>query len=104
MEVANSGYLPPLATDTEVNNNFSMMILNSFTAANDYNFGAQSPNGRLVFLSTNKIFEGICIALAGKFFKSSCEFFLYLKPFYKKTIKISFKLNLGLQNGRPFCL
>ena len=47
-----------------------MMIFNSFTVAcNDYNFGAQWPNGRSrrFFLPTNKTFEGICLALAGKF-------------------------------------
>ena len=61
MEVASIGYLPRprsgavnilLATDAEVNNCFSiyynseiiehkMMIFNSFTVANDYNFGAR---------------------------------------------------------------
>ena len=46
------GKYPLLATDTEVNNCFSiylnseiiehkMMIFNSFTVANDYNFGAR---------------------------------------------------------------
>ena len=46
-----------------------MMIFNSFTAANDYNFGARWPNdrGRRFFLPTNKSFEAICLALAGKF-------------------------------------
>ena len=46
-----------------------MMIFNSFTVANDYNFGARSPNGRgrRFFLATNKTFEGVCLALAGKF-------------------------------------
>ena len=45
------------------------MILNSFTAADDYNFSAQWPNGRgrRFFLPTNKTFEGICLALAEKF-------------------------------------
>ena len=46
-----------------------MMIVNSFTVANYYNFGAQWPNGcsgRFVLL-TNKTFEGICLALVGKF-------------------------------------
>ena len=46
-----------------------MMIFNSFTVANDYNFGARWPNdrGRRFFLPTNKSFEAICLALAGKF-------------------------------------
>ena len=45
------------------------MIFISFTIANDYNFGARWPNGggRHFFLATNKTFEGICLALAGKF-------------------------------------
>ena len=45
-----------------------MMIFNSFTAATDYNFGAQWPNGGPVFLPTKKkkTFEGICLALSGK--------------------------------------
>ena len=45
-----------------------MMIFNSFTVANDYNFGARWPNGRgrRFFLATNKTFEGVCLALAGK--------------------------------------
>ena len=46
-----------------------MMIFNSFTVANDYNFGARWPNGRgrRFFLATNKTFKGVCLALAGKF-------------------------------------
>ena len=45
------------------------MIFNSFTVANYYNFGVRWPNGRgrHFFLATNKTFEGICLALAGKF-------------------------------------
>ena len=46
------------------------MIFNSFTVANDYNFGAMSEPPRSwlsVFLPTNKTFEGICLAFAGKF-------------------------------------
>ena len=46
-----------------------MMIFNPFTVANDYNFGAQWPNGRgrRFLLPTNKTFKSICLALAGKF-------------------------------------
>ena len=44
-----------------------MMVFNSFAFANDYNLGAQWPNGRRVFLPTNKTFQGICLALVGKF-------------------------------------
>ena len=67
-----------------------MMIFNSFTVANDYNFGAQWPNGRgrRFFLPTNKTFEDICLALAGNFLKRSYEFFLYLKSFCKKDYEI----------------
>ena len=45
------------------------MIFNSFTVANDYKFVAQWPSGRgrRFFFPTNKTFEGICLALAGKF-------------------------------------
>ena len=32
-----------------------------------YQTEKQLPNGRRVFLPTNKTFEGICLALAGKF-------------------------------------
>ena len=39
-----------------------MMIFNSNTVANNYNFGAS-----FFFSPTNKTFEGICLALAGKF-------------------------------------
>jgi len=46
-----------------------MMIFNSFTVVNDYSFEGQWPNGRSrrFLLPTNKTFEGICLALAGKF-------------------------------------
>ena len=46
-----------------------MMIFNSFNVANDHNFAAQWQNGRSgrFFLPTNNIFEGISLALAGKF-------------------------------------
>ena len=46
-----------------------MIIFNSFTVDNDYNFGAPLPNGRgrRFFLATNKTFERVCLALAGKF-------------------------------------
>ena len=69
-----------------------MMIFNSFTVANDYNFGVQwsSGRGRRFFLPTNKTFnEGICSA--GKFLEKELWIlfvfkiiFLYLKSFCKK--------------------
>ena len=48
------------------------MIFNSFNVANGYNFVAQWPNGRgrRFFLPTRNTFEGICLALAGKFLKN----------------------------------
>ena len=42
-------------------------LLNSFIIASNYNFGAQWPNDRRVFLPTNTTFEGICLAFSGKF-------------------------------------
>ena len=58
-----------------------MMILNSFTAANDYNFDAQWPNGRGrgFFLPTNKTFEGICLAFASKFLQKKLSILFVLK-------------------------
>ena len=55
-----------------------MMIFNSFNVANDYNFGAQWQNGRSrrFFLPTNKTFEGICLAHAGKFLQKELWFIL----------------------------
>ena len=47
-----------------------MIIFNSFTFSNDYNFGAQRPNGRRILLPTNKTFDGICLALSGKSLQS----------------------------------
>ena len=46
-----------------------MIISNSSTVANEYNYGARLPNGRgdRFFFATNKTFEGVCLALAGKF-------------------------------------
>ena len=72
------------------------MIFSLFTVANNDNFGAQWPNGRRVFLPTNKTFEGNRLALSGKFRQKDCEFSFYLKPFCKKkNIKSSFKLIFG---------
>ena len=40
-----------------------IMVFNSITAADDYNFGAQmTENGCRVFLPTNKAFKGIYLA------------------------------------------
>ena len=59
------------------------MILNSFTLPAITIFARNDrTGGRRVFLPTNKTFEGIWIALAGKF----------LQNFFKRTIKYSLKL------------
>ena len=70
-----------------------MMIFNSFTVADDYNFVAQWPSGRgrRFFFPTNKTFEGICLALAGKFRQKELWILFYLKSFCKKIITFSFK-------------
>ena len=72
------------------------MIFNSFTVANDYNFGAQWPNdrGRRFFLPTNKTFEGICLAL-GKISSKGVDlwiFFVFKIILLKKIIEFSFQL------------
>ena len=48
-----------------------MMIFNSFTVANYYNFGAQLPNGRCrrFFLPTNKTFQNHSVKEIFKFTK-----------------------------------
>ena len=72
-----------------------MMIFNSFTVANDYNFAFRWPNGRgrRFFLATNKTFEGVCLALAGKFLqKELWILFVFKIIIVKKIIKFSFKL------------
>ena len=58
-----------------------MLIFNSFAVANDYNFGAQWPNvrSRRFFLPKNKIFEGICLALSGKFLQKKMWILFVLK-------------------------
>ena len=63
-----------------------MMIFNSFTVANNYNIGAQWPNGRgrRFFLSTNKTFEGICLALGGKFLQKEVWILFVFKIILKK--------------------
>ena len=45
------------------------IVFNSFTAANDYNFGTQMTEWLSVFLPTHKTFKGICLAIVGKFLK-----------------------------------
>ena len=49
--------------------------------------------GRRFFLPTNKTFEGICLALAGKFLqKELWILFVFKIILKKKIIKFSFKL------------
>ena len=72
-----------------------MMIFDSFTVANDYNFGAQWPDsrGRRFFLPTNKTFEGICLALAGKFLeKELWILFVFKIILYKKLSNLVLSL------------
>ena len=64
-----------------------MMIFNSLIAANDKNFGAaQMTEEPLRFLADKH--KSIDLATAGTFLQKVCKlskFFLYLKPFCKKT-------------------
>ena len=63
-----------------------MMIFNSLIAANDKNFGAQMAEEPLCFLADKH--KSIDLATAGTFLQKVCKlskFFLYLKPFCKKT-------------------
>ena len=76
-----------------------MIIFNSFTVANDYNFGAQWPNGRgrRFFLPTNKTFEGICLALAGKFLqKELWILFIFKTILLKKTLSLILSLFVNM--------
>ena len=73
------GKYPPLATDAEVNNVFTMylkseniehktmMIFDSFIAANDYNFGEQMTELLSLFLADNESVLRHCLALAETF-------------------------------------
>ena len=65
-----------------------MMIFNSFTVANYYNLGAQGPNdsGGRFFLPTNKNFEGICLALAGKFLQKELSILFGFKVILLKRL------------------
>ena len=58
-----------------------MMIVDSCTVANYYNFGAQWPKGRggHFVLPTNRTFESICLALAGKFLQKELWFLIVFK-------------------------
>ena len=72
-----------------------MFVFNSFTVDTNYNFGAQWPNRRPpLFLADNKTFEGICLALPGKFRQKELWILFVFKTILEKnkTIKFSFKL------------
>ena len=73
-----------------------MMIFNSITVANDYNFGAQWPNGRSChfFLPTNKTFEGICLAIAGKISSKELWILFVFKTILLKKRLLNFVVNL----------
>ena len=76
------------------------MNFNSFTVANDYNFGAQWPKGggRRFFLPINKTVEGICLALAGKFLQKELWIIFVFKIILQKKI-----IKLRRQTGKSFC-
>ena len=71
------------------------MIFNPFTVANDYNFGAEWPNGRgrPFFLPTYKTFEGICLALEGNFLqKELWILFIFKIILYKRLLNLVLSL------------
>ena len=86
------GKFPPLPTDTEVNNCFSIyknseiIEHNSFTVANDYILARQERTAAVVAISCRqiKLLKAFVQLLRGNFCKKSCEIFLYLKSFRKK--------------------
>ena len=67
-----------------------------FRIANEYNFGARWPTGRgrRFFLRTNKTFEGICLALAGRFLQKELwiRFVIKIILYKLNIIKFSFEL------------
>ena len=68
-----------------------MMLFNSFTVANDYNFSARWPNGRgrRFFLAKNKTFDGVCLTFAGKFLQKELwilKIKFSFKPIYEQVI------------------
>ena len=69
-----------------------MMDFNSFyTVADGYNLGTKWPNGRRVFLPTIKTFEGICLAIVGKFLqKELWSLFVFETLLFIQTIKSLF--------------
>ena len=46
-----------------------MMVFNSFTAVNDYNFGTQMTKWLSIFLPTNELLKGFAKLLWGSFLK-----------------------------------
>ena len=61
-----------------------MMIFNSFTVANNYNFGNQTAAVVAFSCRQIKLLKAFVQLLRENFFKRSCEFFLYLKSYWKK--------------------
>ena len=68
-----------------------MMIFNSFTVANDL-FAIMARNDRTAvgffFLTTNKTFKGICLALSGKFLERELWILFALKTVVQKSTKL----------------
>ena len=69
-----------------------MMVFNSFTAANDYNFGANHPMAGAFSCSPIKLLKAFVQLLWGNLFKRSYGFFLFLKPFCKKLLNLDLSL------------
>ena len=69
-----------------------MMIFNSVTVANDYNLARSDRTAVAFSCRLIKLLKAFVELFRGNFFKRSCEFSLYLKPFSKKAIKFIFKL------------
>ena len=81
----------------------TLIIFNSFTVTNDYNFGAQWPNGRFrrFFLPTNKTFEGICLALAEKFLQKELWILLVFKIIlWKLNLVLSLFMNKSTKSSK----
>ena len=74
------------------------MIFNSFTIANDYNFGAQWPNDHRVSLPTNKSLEGIFVlALARKYLqKESWVLFVFETILLKNLFNLVLSLFINM--------
>ena len=62
--------------------------LTEFTVADDYNLARNDRTAAAFSWRQIKLSKAFVSLLLGNFFKRSCEFFVYLKPFCKKNYKI----------------